>query len=1243
MFITPTDWLNKRPTISRNYRRDENAVMAELLPIATISPARRNQAWNRARDLVVGIRLSPLGKGGVDALLSEFALSSEEGVVLMCLAEALLRIPDKITTDRLIRDKLGGGDWVSHLGNSESLFVNASAWGLLLTGKVVSYKDEDQQANVLKRAINRLGEPVIRSSIRIAMQIMGAQFVMGTNIQSALKRARAQEAQGYQYSYDMLGEGARTMEGADRYLQSYHQAIEKIGQSANERGPLLSPGISVKLSAIHPRYELAQRNRVISELVPRLKQLAVAAKHYDVGFTVDAEEADRLDLSLEIIELVFSDQDLDGWQGFGIAIQAYQKRALEVVDWVKDLSVQVGRKMMVRLVKGAYWDSEIKWSQEGGYEDYPVFTRKQSTDVCYQACARRLLAYREYLYPQFASHNAYTVATILALDDNDSPQDLKRQGYEFQRLHGMGESLYNQILEEEKVPCRIYAPVGEHANLLAYLVRRLLENGANSSFVNNIVDEAIPIESLLNDPVETVRSWQTIRNERIALPGDLYDVSGEGRKNSIGDDLSDIPTLERIKTSMSDCLEAQNLDHGEVDIFNPSALTEKVGSISYQSQKQMLSALDRAVKEFPSWSTREVADRVNLLRKLADALEDKRFEFAALCIKEAGKTLPDALSEVREAIDFCRYYADQALLLKPNYQSRGVILCISPWNFPLAIFLGQVSAALVSGNTVLAKPAEQTTLIALMLKKLMIETGFPLSAMEIISSPGHPVGAYLVPDSRIRAVMFTGSSDTARLIARGLADRADSHIPLIAETGGQNAMIVDSTALPEQVVDDVIMSGFLSAGQRCSALRVLFLQEEIADAVIRMIKGAMNELIVANPALLSTDIGPLIDEKAKSRLYAHLAYLSGLGSKAKCLHQLDLDSDLDGHYFAPCLYEIDSLSILEEEVFGPIVHIVRYKAKDLEGLIEQINQTSYGLTLGIHSRIQTMCETVARRVKVGNIYVNRNMIGAVVGVQPFGGCALSGTGPKAGGPAYLKRLVTYSKQYCSLDERDLPLGEKENLPFKENTLMNQTQQHWSLLEPYQRVSVIRRVLAQLSKESLFDAETLESLILTTETLIEELDYFLPQKMPGPTGESNILSHEARGIMALLWEESMLPTSALARIFAGLMSGNAVFLYVESRHMKCAKNLVNIFEKSGLPNDLVVFHVLTEAGIKNKSLKAILVIENSRYTKSLEILLSRGSGALTPLIQNLDLDRFSFEKTVTIDTTAAGGNASLMSL
>lgn len=1246
-----------RQTLRDFYRADEDKVLDLLLPLADVGVQARSRAWEKARQLVVNIRQAQVGKGGVDALLNEFSLSTEEGLVLMCLAEALLRVPDSHTADKLIRDKLAQGDWSSHLGNSESLFVNASAWGLLLTGKLVNYSDDQKkhQFGLLKRTCGRLGEPVIRQAVRYAMQIMGTQFVMGTTIDKAVERAVELENKGFTYSYDMLGEGARTMADAERYFQSYMMAINVIGKAAQNRGPFKSPGISVKLSAIHPRYEFSHRNRVMNELVPKLKQLALAAKGYNISFTVDAEEADRLDLSMDIIEAVFSDPDLAGWEGFGLAIQAYSKRCIHLVEWLRELTVKVGRKLMVRLVKGAYWDTEVKISQTEGHDDFPVFSRKPSTDVSYQACARKLLEYRDSIYPMFATHNAYSVATILEMAPD-------RKGYEFQRLHGMGDALYDQVVADDKVPCRIYAPVGEHSDLLAYLVRRLLENGANSSFVNNIVDENIPVESLLKDPVELVRSWKQRRNTQIPLSANLY---GSERKNSRGIDLTEIDALTPLRTNLDNWLTratAQEPVAGAKAVCNPANHDEVIGYHLHATPAEMKAIVDRAQAAFPAWTATPVTERANSLRKLADALEANRDELIAICVKEAGKTVGDSVAEVREAVDFCRYYAARAEKMftaskqTAPQQSRGVVLCISPWNFPLAIFLGQVSAAVAAGNTVVAKPAEQTSLIAVRAIELWREVGLPAGVVELVIAPGRSVGEHIVPDLRVQAVMFTGSTETGSWIARKLAERGGEPVPLIAETGGQNCMIVDSTALPEQVVDDVVSSGFQSAGQRCSALRVLFLQEDVADKIITMIKGAMQELHVGDPAYLSTDVGPVIDQKALTGLNNHVKYLEGKAT----LHYACKAPTGEGHFFfAPRLYEIKNLNVLEREVFGPVVHIIRFKGDELDNVIAQINATGYGLTMGVHSRIAEVTQQVAREVKAGNIYINRNLIGAVVGVQPFGGRGLSGTGPKAGGPFYLTRLVKDNLQVTEAvladDKRQQLLGASGH-DTTVNSLLQQAataQPAWAKLDITKRSSVIRQFLAQLASNSIVlkQEQDLPQVIESARSLLNHIEKQLaaPITLPGPTGESNQLHLEARGVVAAVRDDSACFQYWMLSLMTALATGNAVVVAVEDHFAAEADACRKVLLSAGLAPALFQVVKLTKLkALIGNSIIAAAIVEAGSAVKALtgELIAAR-DGAISPLITTPAderlIHRLVTEKTVTINTTAAGGNASLMTM
>ena len=1031
MLIDPT--LAESGPLRRALREDsladETAVVRRLTAEAKLDAAACDRIAARARQLVEAVRRSRVRQGGIDAFLHEYELSSKEGVVLMCLAEAMLRVPDAFTVDKLIADKLGTAEWQNHLGKSESLFVNASTWALMLTGRVVRLEEGDRSdlGGFLRRLVHRSGEPVIRTAVREAMRILGRQFVMGRSISEALGRARELEGQGYRYSYDMLGEAARTAADAERYYESYAAAIRAIGQAGAGRAVNEGPGISVKLSALHPRYEFGQRDRVLGELVPRLRVLAAMAAEQNMGFCVDAEEADRLDLSLEVLEAVACDPALKDWQGFGLAVQAYQKRCARLVDWLAELSGRARRRLNVRLVKGAYWDTEIKLAQEQGLEGYPVFTRKVSTDVSYLACASKLLADPQAFYPQFATHNAHTLAAVLEMAGNRPAGD----SFEFQRLHGMGEALYEEIVGPDKlaVPCRIYAPVGSHEDLLAYLVRRLLENGANSSFVNRIQDEALPLEEIVADPVAKAERLDPVPHPRIPLPRHLFEgVEAGARLNSAGLDLADPLAVAELGQAMqrhaATPWQAAPLLGGFAQagaarpVLDPADRRRQVGEAVWATPEMADKALARAQAAAADWDALGAEARARILRRIADLYEENHTELMALAVREAGKTVGDALAEVREAVDFCRYYAARGAEIFADSQrmpgptgernelrhaGRGVFLCISPWNFPLAIFTGQIVAALMAGNAVLAKPAEQTGLMAAAAVRLMQRAGVPGEVLQLLPGDGAALGGRLVKDARVGGVAFTGSVETGQAINRALAARDGAVVPLIAETGGQNAMIVDSTALPEQVVQDVLVSGFQSAGQRCSALRVLFLQEEVAGRTLEMLAGAMAELRVGDPGLLSTDVGPVIDEEARDLLLGHDKAMTNDG---RLIARTPLGPDTDqGTFVAPAAFEIDSLNRLQSEVFGPFVHVVRYQANRLDRVVEAINASGYGLTLGIHSRIDSTVDYVIRRARVGNAYVNRNMIGAVVGVQPFGGEGLSGTGPKAGGPNYLKRFA----------------------------------------------------------------------------------------------------------------------------------------------------------------------------------------------------------------------------------------------
>jgi RHH-type proline utilization regulon transcriptional repressor/proline dehydrogenase/delta 1-pyrroline-5-carboxylate dehydrogenase len=1010
--------------INARYLADEAECVRDLIALARPEQAQAQAVSALALELVEAVRANRTRKGGLDAFLRQYDLGSREGVILMCLAEALLRIPDADTADKLIADKIASGNWAEHLGDSDSLFVNASTWGLMLTGRLVRPDPEDVRnpGAVLSRLATRLGEPVVRAALKQAMRIMGHQFVMGRNIEEALDRAREGDNQRYRYSFDMLGEAAMTGADALRYCAAYSHAIARIGADRTENADEASPSISVKLSALFPRYEFAQRERVLAELAPRVIQLVAEARAARVALTIDAEEADRLELSLELIDRVLLAPASAGWSGFGLAVQAYQKRAPDVLRWLIRRAQETRRRLNVRLVKGAYWDSEIKRAQERGLAGYPVFTRKPSTDVSYLACARLLIDAGDEIYPQFATHNAHTVASIIVMARE------RGRRFEFQSLHGMGEELYAEIVGAEKrgLPCRVYAPVGAHEDLLPYLVRRLLENGANTSFVNRIIDERLPAAEIAADPIAQVEAFDSIAHPRIPLPRALF---GTERVNSAGINLADGRELAALAEAAAPAIQAfwhagpivggRELDGAEHTITNPANRQETVGTVAHADETIVDSAIVAAAAAQVDWNRAGGATRAAALERAADAFEAHRGELVALAVREAGKTVPDSLSEVREAVDFLRYYAAQARrefteplrLPGPTGESnelrlegRGVFGCISPWNFPLAIFTGQVAAALAAGNSVLAKPAEPTPLIAARAVQLLHEGGVPGDVLHFVPGPGSRVGARMTSDPRIAGIVFTGSTETAWRIQKSLADREGPIATLIAETGGQNAMLVDSSALPEQVVADVVQSAFNSAGQRCSALRVLFLQEEIADRVLRLLAGFMDELELGDPALLATDVGPVIDTASQAMLEEHAAAIT---QGAPWSHRGRRDSWHErGTFVAPLAVEIDNLSRLTREVFGPVLHVTRYSSSAIDKVVEAINATGFGLTLGIHTRIDSVAQDLARRLRVGNVYVNRNMIGAVVGVQPFGGCGLSGTGPKAGGPHYLHRFAT---------------------------------------------------------------------------------------------------------------------------------------------------------------------------------------------------------------------------------------------
>ncbi len=1189
-----------RAAITAAYRRDETEAVQWLLAQGT---GASHDAQALAHRLVAAVREKRTRSSGVDALMHEFSLSSEEGVALMCLAEALLRIPDSETADRLIADKISRGDWRKHLGESPSLFVNAATWGLLITGKLVSTNSEQGLGSALTRMIAKGGEPLIRKGVDMAMRMLGNQFVTGQTIDEALKNSRENETRGYRYSYDMLGEAALTELDAQHYYASYEQAIHAIGKASNGRGIKDGPGISIKLSALHPRYSRAQSARVMGELLPRVRSLVLLAKRYDIGINIDAEEADRLEISLDMLEVLAFDPELAGFEGIGLVVQAYQKRCLYVIDFLVDLAKRSGQKFMVRLVKGAYWDAEIKRAQVDGMPGYPVYTRKVHTDVSYLICARKLLGAADILYPQFATHNAHTLSVIYTWARLGNISN-----YEFQCLHGMGETLYDQVVGSKNLdkPCRIYAPVGSHETLLAYLVRRLLENGANSSFVNQIVDENVAIETLITDPFDVARASGGKPHPAIALPEDMF---GAERKNSKGLDLVNEDTLALVADGLSRqrrylaaplfvASSATVVDAGPVaNVVNPAQSGDIVGQVQEASRADVEAALEAASAFAGEWAVTTTHERAAILERTADLFEHNGVELMALAVREAGKSLPNAIAELREAVDFLRYYAVQ-VRDATSAGALGPVSCISPWNFPLAIFTGQVAAALAAGNVVLAKPAEQTPLIAYRAVELFLEAGTPRAALQLLPGRGEVVGAALTADSRIKGVIFTGSTEVAQLINRTLAKRAEKEgidIPLVAETGGQNALIVDSSALPEQVVGDVLSSAFDSAGQRCSALRVLFLQEDIADKTIKMLKGAMQELRVGSPDRLATDIGPVIDLEAQQNLLAHIERTK---ATARSHFALDLPASVTGNgtFVPPTVLEIASLSELKQEVFGPVLHIVRYRRADLPKVIASINATGFGLTLGVHSRIDETIDAIVNTAHVGNIYVNRNIVGAVVGVQPFGGEGKSGTGPKAGGPLYIKRL------------------QRGAAPLMEH--VRQPEAALEALIGWLRTSGQQPLVALAER---YARTSLNGVSMD---------------LPGPTGERNRLSFTPRGTVLCA---PGTPAGLLNQLAATLATGNRALVLAATPDAIPA-NLPQAVK------DRVRFIGKEEV---NAGEFAIAMVE-SGLAGSLRTQLAARTGAIigvvdTEPLEAVDLWRLVAERAVCVNTTAAGGNASLMTL
>ncbi|RCX11695.1 bifunctional proline dehydrogenase/L-glutamate gamma-semialdehyde dehydrogenase PutA [Extensimonas vulgaris] len=1158
-----------------------------------------------ARELAQTLRDKQLKQGGVAALMAEFSLSSREGVALMCLAEALLRIPDVATRDALIRDKLAHGQWREHLGHSRSIFVNAAAWGLLVTGKLAAIVEERVLSSALTRLLARGGEPLVRKGLDLAMRLLGETFVTGRTIDEALARVQPLEKQGFRYSFDMLGEAAMMAQDAERYLADYEHAIHAIGRRDAGRGVVGGNGISVKLSALHPRYHWSQPERVHTELLPRLLQLCRLAKRYDIGLNIDAEEADRLELSLDLLEAALADPELAGWDGLGFVVQAYQKRAPLVIDWLVAQARARGRRLMVRLVKGAYWDSEIKRAQVDGLTGYPVYTRKVYTDVSYLACARRLLAARDVVYPQFATHNAHTLAAIFHL----AGARWRPGDYEFQCLHGMGEPLYASLVghPERYRQVRIYAPVGSHETLLPYLVRRLLENGANTSFVNRIAAD-VPLTALLADPVARAQALGGAPHPRIPAPPELF---APQRRNSLGLDLADRSTQQRLAariaaeaaiTRTATPLVGGTARAGAVGLScrNPADVSDLLGAAIEADAAAIEAALETSAHA--RWGETSPQERAQRLEAAADALEAHSDALFALIVREAGKTWADAVGEIREAVDFCRYYAAEMRCLAPgNPRPLGPVVCISPWNFPLSIFVGQIAAALAAGNAVLAKPAEQTPLTAFEAVRLLHEAGIPGEALQLLPGRGETVGARLVASPRIRGVMFTGSTAVARAIQRTLAARAEE-VPLIAETGGLNAMVVDSSALTEQVVADALTSAFNSAGQRCSALRVLCLQEEIADKTLGMLLGALRELRLGDPRELRTDVGPVIDVEAKAALEAHVARMARAGYR---VHRLEPPPGCAaGTFVAPTVIEIDSIESIGGEHFGPILHVQRFRANALDALLEEINATGYGLTMGVHSRIAATVEYVAQHAQVGNLYVNRNLIGAVVGVQPFGGEGLSGTGPKAGGPLYLLRLLAQAQS---------PHFAQARRPAEAPD-----------------VAALRDWL-EAQGEVLFGAEERQRLLALLKFHLAHVLAPLELPLPGPTGEDNRLRLLPRRLIGGI---ATTPAGYAAQLVATVASCAPLVWPAQAQAQKIWRTLPAALQACcRLSEDLLA-----------EPIDLLLFEGEAAPAMAWRQRLAERPGPIVPLLTPpYRPERLARERSISVNTAAVGGNASLMTL
>jgi len=1191
-----------RQAVRQNYLADEHAVIHKLIADARLSRDERKVISDRAADLVRSVRKNARPTI-MEKFLAEYGLNTREGVALMCLAEALLRVPDNLTIHDLIEDKITSGNWGAHVGKARSGMINFATVALLMTSNLLKAPERQGVGGILREMVKRMGEPVVRTVAGQAMKEIGRQFVLGRDIEEARDRGKYYVERGYNYSYDMLGEAARTDADARRYYQSYSDALDSISKNC-EGDVRTNPGISVKLSALLARYEYGHKERVMNELLPRALKLAKKAAAFNMGFNIDAEEQDRLDLSLDVIEAILSDSELRAWDGFGVVVQAFGKRSAQTLDWLYALSGELDRRIMVRLVKGAYWDAEIKRAQVMGLSDFPVFTRKACSDVSYLSCARQLLGMTDRIYPQFATHNAHSVSAVLEL-----ARDIDRSKFEFQRLHGMGESLHDQVLQDSGVPCRIYAPVGAHKDLLAYLVRRLLENGANSSFVNQIVDTNISPEEIARDPIDAVLALgENISSKAIVPPAKIF---GDQRRNSRGWDITDPVTVAGIEEGRGKFREHQwkggpilAVESSSDDVHevrNPANPDDLVGHITFTSEADISAALDAAQDGFKSWSARSAEERAACIRKVGALYEEHAYELFALTTREAGKSLLDAVAEIREAVDFGMFYANEGIRYEKHGEARGVMCCISPWNFPLAIFSGQILASLAAGNAVVAKPAESTSLLAVRAVELMHEAGIPGDAIQLLPGTGATVGSALTSDPRVTGVCFTGSMATAQRINKAMAGHMAPDALLVAETGGLNAMIVDSTALPEQVVRDVLASSFQSAGQRCSALRMLYVQKDIADNLLEMLYGAMEELGIGDPWQLSTDVGPVIDEPARKKIVDHCNRFEQAG---KLLKKMDVPGK--GRFVSPAVLKVSGIEELEEEIFGPVLHVATFEARDIDKVVEAVNARGYGLTFGVHSRVDRRIEHITSRIHVGNIYVNRNQIGAIVGSQPFGGEGLSGTGPKAGGPLYVRRFL------------------------KGKTVEKSSSSSAGIIGADKAQKLIDKVVSVKAPGPEERQQTLKPFFGEVPAPMDK-GYL---EMPGPTGEQNHLSFHARGVVLCLGPDA---GSAMEQAATALSQGNQVVVIAPD-----AEKLVADAARAGLPI-VAVNGVLDPDALTGLSgFEAVVSVAEKPLLKQYRQALARRDGALLPVITEHKLDqRYVIERHLCVDTTAAGGNASLI--